>query len=244
MLNGMLLRVQTAGKTMSKQIWSMWLRLKFHLWQKRRFNRLVLEYVSGKPFLILPQVFNPTLFYSSELLVDSLNEKLVPAGSLVLDMGTGSGIGAIFAARWADRVVAVDINPDAVRCARINALLNDVQDTVAVVQGDLFAPLAGESFDVILFNPPYYRGEPNSTLDHAFHATDVVERFADDLAAHLKPGGHALVLLSSTGDEASFLSVFRQHRLQTTPVARREMLLETLTLYQLFATVEKVLGYA
>lgn len=229
---------------MSKQLWSLWLRLKFHLWQKRRFNRLVLEYVSGKPFLILPQVFNPTLFYSSELLVNSLNEKLAPVGSVVLDMGTGSGIGAVFASRWAKRVAAVDINPNAVRCARINALLNGVEDIVTVLQGDLFAPVAGETFDVILFNPPYYRGEPSSTLDHAFHATDVVERFAADLETHLKPGGHALVLLSSTGDEASFLSTFRRHQLQATPVARREMPLETLTLYQLFATVEKELSYA
>ncbi len=229
---------------MSKRLWSMWLRLKFHLWQKRRFNRLVLESVAGKPFLILPNVFNPTLFYSSEMLVETLNELQAPEGSSVLDMGAGSGIGAVFAARWAGRVTAVDINPDAVRCARINALLNGVEDIVTAVQGDLFAPVAGETFDVILFNPPYYRGEPNSTLDHAFHATDVVERFAAELVFHLKPDGFALVLLSSTGDETAFLASFREHDLLASPIARRDLPLETLTLYRLSAALEKLPAHA
>ena len=62
-------------------------------------------------------------------------------------MGTGSGVGAVFAAQWARRVVAVDINPAAVRCARINALLNHVEDRVDVVEGDLFEPIGGQRFD-------------------------------------------------------------------------------------------------
>jgi release factor glutamine methyltransferase len=209
----------------------LWLR--FQLWQRRRFNRLVLEDVAGRPFLVLPQVFNPALFLTSEFMVRSLNEELVPRGCRFLDMGTGCGVGAVFAAQWAAQVVAVDVNPAAVQCARINCLLNEVADRVTVCQGDLFAPLAEQRFDVILFNPPYFRGTPQSPLDHAFRATDIVERFTAALPRYLEPAGWALVLLSSEGDEDAFLRLWRENGLEITAVARQRRLFEVFTLYRL-----------
>ena len=65
----------------------------------------------------------------------------------ILDLGTGSGIGALFAARAGCLVTAVDINPEAVRCARINALMNRLEERVQVLEGDLFAPVAGRRSD-------------------------------------------------------------------------------------------------
>lgn len=213
-------------------LWRVWLRVRFQLFQRRRFNRLVLEQVQGRPLLILPQVFNPTLFLTSEFMVTSFNERLIPPGAVVLDMGTGSGIGAIFAAQWAGSVLAVDVNEAAVRCARINVLLNRLEDRVTVRQGDLFAPADGQQFDVILFNPPYFPGEPSSALDQAFHATDVAARFAAGLAAHLRPGGWALVLLSSIGDEKGFLAQFAARGFAATAAAQRRLPSEVVTLYQ------------
>ena len=209
----------------------LWLR--FHLFQRHRFNRLVLEHVAGRPLLVLPQVFNPTLFLTSEFMVQALNEQLIPAGTSLLDMGTGSGIGAIFAAQWAGRVTAVDINPAAARCARINVLLNQLEDKITVYEGDLFTPLAGQRFDVILFNPPYYRGTPTSPLDHAFRATDVVERFAAAATDYLAPAGHILLLLANTGDETAFLQTFRHHGYTPNPLAHRHLPGEQITLWQL-----------
>jgi len=214
-------------------LWRLWYWLKFQLWQRRRFNRLILEEIAGRPFLILPEVFNPTLFFSSEFMVSSLNETLIPPGSTVLDMGSGSGVGAVFAARWATHVVATDINPAAVRCARINVLLNEVEGRVDVREGDLFEPVAGLTFDVVLFNPPYYRGQPHSVLDRAFHASDVVERFATALPGYLRQGGCAFMVLSSSGDEAAFLRVFEEQGFAVEATARKELRLERLTLYRL-----------
>jgi release factor glutamine methyltransferase len=151
-------------------------------------------------------------------------------------MGTGSGVGAVVAAKWASRVVAVDINPEAVRCARINALLNHVEDRVEVFQGDLFAPVHDRGFDLVLFNPPYFRGRPEGALDQAWRATDVVERFAAGLRDHLRPGGHALVVLSSDGDGAAFLQSFRANGLAIAVVAERDLINEVLTIYKLSAT--------
>ena len=212
----------------------LWYRIRFLLFQRHRFDRLVLEWVAERPFLILPQVFNPALFWTSEFMARSLNEGLIPPGARVLDMGTGSGVGAIFAAQWTDRVTAVDINPAAVRCARINVLLNEVEDCVTVKEGDLFTAVPGDTFDVIIFNPPYFRGQPQNDLDRAFRANGVIERFVEQLHHHLTPNGRALILLSSEGDEESFLNLFRQHGYQIEVVAQRSLPTEeTLTLYTL-----------
>jgi HemK-related putative methylase len=210
-----------------------WYQARFLLWQRHRFDRLALEWVAGRPFLILPQVFNPALFWTSEFMAEALNERLIPPGARLLDMGTGSGVGAVFAAQWTDKITAVDVNPAAVRCARINTMLNEVEERVTVREGDLFTAVPDETFDVILFNPPYFRGQPRNNLDRAFRADDVIERFVDQLHHHLTPRGYALVLLSSEGDEATFLALFRQHGYQIEVAAQRPLPTETLTLYAL-----------
>lgn len=120
----------------------------------------------------------------------------------VLDMGTGSGIGAIFAAKHGAHVVAVDITEEAVRCARVNALINALEDRIDVRRGDLFAPVEGEMFDLILFNPPFYVGEPVEPWEHAWRSTNVVERFVTGLPRVLAPDGKALVILSTDAPEA------------------------------------------
>ena len=202
------------------------------MFQRHRFDRLVLESVAGRPFVVLPEVFNPALFWTSEFMVRALDPVLIPPGSRVLDMGTGSGVGAVFASRWASGVTAVDVNPAAVRCARINVLLNGVEDRVEVRESELFAALGGERFDVIIFNPPYFRGEPGRDLDRAFRGPGVIDGFAEHLRDHLRDGGHALVVLSSAGDEARCLDLFARHQYRVDVVARRELWSETLTLYK------------
>jgi release factor glutamine methyltransferase len=209
------------------------LQLRFRLFQRHRYDRLTLEEIHGKPFLVLPQVFNPGLFETSKFLIQTLNARLIPPGSTVLDMGSGSGVGAVFAARWAQRVVAIDINPSAVRCACINALLNQVDDRVDVRHGDLFAPVAGQRFDVVLFNPPFFRGAPRDALDQAWRSIDVAERFASGLPDHLMPDGCALVVLSTNGEADAFLRAFRANRFDLEIVAQREGFNELVTVYRL-----------
>jgi release factor glutamine methyltransferase len=152
------------------------------------------------------------------------------AGRRVLDLGSGAGAAGVVAAKRGCHVVAVDINPSAVRCTRINALLNAVD--VDVREGDLFGPVAGERFDVVLFNPPYYRGVPRDALDYAWRSPDVTDRFAADLGPHLDDGGHALVVLSSDGEPGAFLHALRAQSLAAEVVARRDLINETFTVYR------------
>ncbi|MCB8945197.1 MAG: methyltransferase [Ardenticatenaceae bacterium] len=214
-------------------IWRTWLWGRWQLFQGHRHNRLVVEQVRGMPILVLPGVMNPKLFRTGEFLAQTLNGQLIGSETAVLDMGTGTGIGALAAARWAQRVVGVDINETAVRCARINVLLNQQEEKVTIHHGDLFAPVLGQRFDRILFNPPFFRGTPNGGFSTAWRANDTVERFAAGLAEQLTADGYALVILSTDGDLPGFLQTFAANQLQTTIAAQRDMGNEILTVYRL-----------
>src|SRR5688572_8355337 len=102
---------------MKQKLWKALLALRFRLFQRHRYRNLVIEYVHGLPFVVLPDVFNPGLFPTGEFLAEQYSK--IAADASVLDMGTGSGIGAVLAAQVARRVTAVDINPEAVRCVQI-----------------------------------------------------------------------------------------------------------------------------
>jgi HemK-related putative methylase len=220
-----------ATERLSRAAWSRLLWWRFRLFQRHRHKRLVVEHIGGRQLVVLPDVINPKLFRTGQFLGDSLHGVIRP-GTTVLDMGTGSGIGAIVAAGLGARVTAVDINPEAVRCARINALVNRVDDRVEVRQGDLFEPVSGEQFDVVVFNPPYLAGRPSNALDHAFRGDDVVGRFAREVERHLAPEGFALVLLSTDANVAALLATFQAARLMVSPLSERNLRNEVLTIYR------------
>jgi release factor glutamine methyltransferase len=183
------------------------------------------------PIIVLPTVANPKVLRTGAFFAALIDSRSIGVGADVLDMGTGTGICALFAARIARRVVAVDINPAAVRCARINALLNDLETRIDFREGDLFGPVAGERFDVVLFNPPFLLGTPKDDRDAAWRSSDVPERFAAGLALHLKPGGTALLLLSTFGPAcARFESELRQRGFRLEVFARKRFINETVTL--------------
>src|SRR5215475_6745847 len=92
---------------------------------KHRYDHFRFETVRGAHFVVTPSVFNPKALRTGEFFASVIDDpQLVKPDTEVLDMGTGSGVGAVLAARHARRVVAVDINAAAVRCAGINALVN------------------------------------------------------------------------------------------------------------------------
>jgi len=193
----------------------------------RRYHRLVLERVEGVNLVVLPEVFNPVLLRTGVFFAQH-----IPAGSgRALDMGTGSGIGAVFAARRGWRVIGVDLNPEAVLCARINTLLNHVEERVEIRGGDLFEPVMGELFDLVLFNPPFFRGMPRDALDRAWRAPDVLERFAAGLASVLAPAGRVLVVFSTDGDWPGLLAAMTARGFVTSALAARDFGNEVLTVY-------------
>jgi len=214
-----------------------WLRAAALLWLyvKRPFllprvRKHVLESVRGLPLLVWPDVLNPVVFRSGEYFAEII-AGLPHTSGQALDMGTGSGVCAIFAARQGYRVIAVDINPEAVRCAKINCLLNSVDSQVDVHQGDLFDTVLGERFDLVMFNPPFFRGEPKGLFDMSWRSRDIMERFADSLADMLTDQGQALILLSTDGDCGSLVAALRANGFSLTVAGQRNLGNEIMTVY-------------
>ncbi|HQD25134.1 MULTISPECIES: HemK2/MTQ2 family protein methyltransferase [Methanoculleus] len=139
------------------------------------------------------QVYSPA--EDSALLLRAALREIHPTDR-VLEVGTGSGYVAAGLLNRAARVLATDINPHAVACARARG--------VAVVRTDLFAGLSGP-FDLILFNPPYLPTAPEERIDDWLeYALDggptgrvVIERFIGDVGRVLAPFGRVLLLVSS-----------------------------------------------
>jgi release factor glutamine methyltransferase len=203
---------------------------RYRLLQSHRHEAPVLERVGEQPLLVIPGVLNPKLTRTGAFFAEQLGPDLIREDTEVLDMGTGSGVCAVAAARYARHVVAVDINPAAVRCARINALLSAREDRIDVRAGDLFDSLVGRRFDVVLFNPPFIRAAARDDADRAWRSLEVAERFAAGLGSHLTPTGFALLLLSTYGDAGQYVRELQRHHFALAPLAERAFVNEKLTL--------------
>jgi ribosomal protein L3 glutamine methyltransferase len=121
----------------------------------------------------------------------------------VLDLCTGSGCIAIACAMAfpAAEIDAVELSPGALEVARSNVERHGVGDQVRLLEGDLWAPVADGSYDLIVSNPPYvsdaemadlppeYSHEPDLGLRSGADGLDFVARILAGARAHLRPGG-------------------------------------------------------
>jgi ribosomal protein L3 glutamine methyltransferase len=164
-------------------------------------------YMRGVPFFIDERAIVPRS-YIGEILDDELIETLIEPGKVksVLDLCTGSGCLAILAARRfrKAKVDAADLSNDALAVARKNVALHRMHRRVQLVRGDLFVPLAGKRYDLIVSNPPYVdakgmrglppecRHEPVLALDGGEDGIAIVRRIVDGAGRHLTSGGGLL----------------------------------------------------
>ena len=122
------------------------------------------------------------------------------APPVAFDLGTGTGVlAAVLARRGAGRVVATDINPRAVSCARDNVHRLGLADRVQVGEADLWP--SGRA-DLIVCNPPWLPARPTSALELGIYdpGSDVLHRFLDGLADHLTPSGEGWLVLSDLAE--------------------------------------------
>ena len=156
-------------------------------------------------------------------------------------MGTGIGILGVLAAKEASAVVAVDVNPYAVRCAKDNATLNNVRSKMAFVQGDLFRCLGEKAkFDAILFNAPYLpteTGEGAFWLERAWTGgttgRSVINSFISGVPEKLKRAGRVLLMQSTLANVDETLHKFAECHMSARVVAERALpFFETITLIE------------
>lgn len=178
------------------------------------------------------EVYSPS--DDSFLMVDHLS---VQKDGYVLDMGTGTGILAIKAVLLgARRALAVDINPNASRCALRNAKSNSLRDQINVLTADLFSAVReGVLFDVILFNPPYLRTkkgeEKQGWLERSWaggpNGMSVLNRFISKLSAYLAANGRLFILHPSYGLRST-IKKLKEAGMDTNMVVSKRLFFERL----------------
>ncbi len=169
-------------------------------------------YIGGVGFYVDERVIVPRSFIGELLqsgaVAGSDGSLIADAESVhsALDLCTGSASLAILAAMtFANaKIDAVELSNDALEVARRNVAEHDMQDRIELLQGDLFAPLAGRRYDVIVSNPPYvdaaamaalpqeFRREPEMALAGGTDGLDIVRRIIDGAPSHLMPDGGLL----------------------------------------------------
>jgi len=188
--------------------------------------------VLGNVYNISKDVFNPKFYYTSVFMAKHINVK---PGDVVLDIGTGSGIQAITAGQMASRVIAVDINPEAVKYASHNVLANGLEKKIVIMQSDLFSSLRPEDkFDVILFTPPYLKGMTKTDIDHALFdpEKELASRFFREAGRHLSPEGYIQMVYSSFAEPEKVLAISAQYGWRHSLIAEEQTITEKFLIYK------------
>ncbi|MEV5520820.1 HemK2/MTQ2 family protein methyltransferase [Streptomyces sp. S-9] len=174
-----------------------------------------------------PGVYAPQ--EDTALLSAALADEPLAPGAAVLDVGTGSGALALAAARRGARVTAVDVSRRAVCAARLNALRAGLP--VRVLRGNLFEPVRGRSFDLVLANPPYVPApgahRPPRGAARAWDAGGdgrlVLDRICHEAPGVLRPGGVLLLVQSALSDPGRTVDCLRSAGLKAAVTQRRRI---------------------
>lgn len=168
----------------------------------------------------------------TRLLAEAVEDQIT-AGERVLEVGTGSGFVAGIAAGLGADVVATDLNPHACREAHEQGL--------SVVRGDLVTPFRDDTFDWVLFNPPYLPTPPEldtddwqgTALSGGEDGRRVVDPFLETVERVLTPGGGVLLLVSSLTGIDEVVEFAGEHRLTAEEVASEKHPFERLVVLRL-----------
>lgn len=190
----------------------------------------------GLSLSIPPDVYEPA--EDSELLAfHSRNLK-----GRILEIGTGCGLVSILNAKTnpSNFVVATDISPSAIECAKKNAEANGVRN-LSFIQSDLFEKIEG-SFDSILFNPPYLPtssdervpGSLNYAFDGGEDGRKTLDLFLDEFDKFLSPKGRLLLAQSSLNSMERTMLVLKNKGFEAQVLDQKPFFFEIICLLEAF----------
>jgi release factor glutamine methyltransferase len=187
----------------------------------------MLEY-DGIHYYNHPNVYEPA--EDTFILLENLR---VERSDRVLEIGTGTGIIAIKASMNSRMVVATDINPYAIECATENIIANK-SFNIEIRKGNLFEPVKGEKFDLILFNTPYLptddkekiNDELNAAWDGGVDGRMLIDRFIEGLPHYFNQGGIVQMVQSSLSDVNMTLKKLENLGFKVSVTARKKVFFE------------------
>lgn len=179
----------------------------------------------GTSFAVDPGVFDPDIHLSGVAVADELSRRDL-AGLRVLELGTGCGLLAHTCWSGGATVIATDVDKKAVNCASRNLALTSVD----VRMGDLFAPVEGMTFELIICNPPYEVGRSRRPMlrspdflirlaaEWPAFAPSLLVAFPADASDLLNAAGFDLALTREIPTAGRTLGIFEAHQVESKSV--------------------------
>lgn len=198
-----------------------------YLSKTRRYRR------NGIILDIPPQVFHPAFFFSTKYLIRYLASQNLQ-GKTFLELGAGSGLISFTAEKAGAMVTATDINPIAIEYLEKNKLSN--RSGIRIIHSDLFQTLPEQEFDIIVINPPYYKKQPATELEHAWYCGEhgeYFERLFAGIKNYMNSETLALMILSDDGDIQMVKEIAKKHHCSLTLLDKKNFILETNFIYRI-----------
>jgi release factor glutamine methyltransferase len=168
--------------------------IRWYLRKERRFVH------NGLTTYVFPGVFHPGFFHSTRFILSYLTDKDL-VGKSFLELGCGSGLVSIVAAKAGGNVTSSDLSLRALENTKHNANLNNV--FLKIVYSDLFDNIDKTQFDWIVINPPYYARKPESEQDLAWYCGENFEYFQKLFASlndYMRSASQVIMVLTKGAD--------------------------------------------
>ncbi len=185
---------------------------------------------------IPPQVFHPGFFFSTRLLLNYISQFPLKSKHF-LELGCGSGLISIYAAKKRAIVTATDINPIAVEFLQKNSRQNETELTIT--RSDLFKNIPEQLFDIIAINPPYYKKQPVTAKEYAWFCGENGEYFSglfNNLPNYIHINSEVLMVLFDGCDMEMIENLAAQNGFNLLCVYTRKNLLEKNFIYKIEKT--------
>lgn len=180
-----------------------------------------------------PDVFPPHLTISTKILLDFISEMKLN-DKVFLELGCGSGIISLLAARKGAKVTATDINETALEYLKVNATKNGLN--LDIVKSDLFEKLENNTFDYIIINPPYYPKKAKNIKEQAWFCGENFEYFEslfEQLPSFLNENTFCYMILSEDCEIENIIQMATKNNLKFQLIFNKKSYFEMNYIYQI-----------
>jgi len=186
--------------------------------------------------VVIPGVFHPGLFFSSKLLLDFV-DTLDLNGKSFLELGAGSGIISLLAAKKNAIVYASDLSTSAIENIRINSISNKLE--INIIKSDLFEEIPQQVFDYIVINPPYFNNAPKTEAEYAWNCGSNFEYFHslfNSLSNYVNSDSSVFMILSEACKLDNIKSIGIEHGFEWELILQKRIWSEKNYIYRIAFT--------